>query len=197
MAQLVTFKTKPHKYYKKEEEKLLPVNYIISDNNNHFFEGYLEKINLLISTYVNNAPLELARATHRGAILKCEINIAEIITLAVIWQRNIRRETQACYILAKNIADHITTANLAFFYKQEIQKIIFNNLRQFFYIKIYIQEHLISKILKLEDIKYIIHASNYELKIFLNKKSHTVDLHNLDMSRIVARVIKNLRHASS
>lgn len=196
MAQLIKFNTEPHKYFAEQKEKFLPLNLILSEKSfelkknfptrNKLFKREIAKI---IGEYLEKNSKDTLKAHERGSIIKLQGTVADIITLALIWQRNVEHEVKAMIKLSKSIAEIILNTEITPNINLEIQEYLKNNLKEFFYIKLYLQEQ--DNLPILESLEYFTYEKDPQLKIFINNEEHTIDLKGLNIRRVIYRVIKN------
>ena len=120
MAQLIKFTTEPHKYFAERKEQFWPPNLIISEESfvtkTNFPESnraFKKEISKIISEYLEKSSKDIAKANSRGSIISRQRTMADILTLALIWQQNVEQEVKAMISLSQSIAEIILNTKIS------------------------------------------------------------------------------------
>src|SRR5205823_2714466 len=124
--------------------------------------------------------------------------VADILMLAVMWQRNVEQEVKAMMTLSLNIAEVILNTKINPKDIDVLHDFLSSKLRNFFHININLPDYLLTTLPKFELLEYfytpnLAHDQEAQLKIFINKEEHIIDLNGLNIQRVFSRAIKNIR----
>jgi len=199
MAQLIKFTTEPHKYFAQRKEQFWPLNLIISEETYAIKKNFPEKnlvfkndVSKIIGEYLDKSSKDNAKAKTRGSIIKRQHTVADILTLALIWRRNVEHEIKAMITLSKSIAEIILNTETYANNNLELHNYLQNRLRNFFYINIYLPLHVQENLPVFESLEYFRHEKEAQLKIFIDQEEHLIDLTGLNIRRVISRAIKNM-----
>jgi hypothetical protein len=204
MARLVKFTTEPHKYFAKRKGQFWPLNLIISSENfkvkKEFHENNLnlqKVISQIISEYIKKIPQDRAKAHTRGSIIKRQHEIADILTLASTWQLNVEHEVEAMLTLAQSIAETIVCTPLQVTNIEDIKAFLSNQLKNFFFVTIAVSENMFTALSDPQYFKYFLiikskEEQNSTIKININKEEHVINIHELNMQKVLSQSIKDI-----